>query len=94
MFWCMSSIIDFIGFIMRKTGFPIAPMVIGMVLCPMIEDSLRQSLLLTRGSFAAFFERPIALTLFIVTAAILVWPVIAWLWQQGMVRRAGGEDHP
>jgi putative tricarboxylic transport membrane protein len=83
-----------IGFIMRKTGFPIAPMVIGMVLCPMIEDSLRQSLLLTRGSFAAFFERPIALTLFILTAAILVWPVIAWLWQQGRIRRAGGEGRP
>ena len=67
------------GFILRKAGFPLAPLVIGMVLSQMIENSLRQGLLLTRGSFMAFFERPIALTLFIVTALMLIWPVIRWL---------------
>lgn len=72
-----------VGFVMRITGFPIAPMVIGMVLAPMIENALRQSLLLTRGSFWAFFERPIALTLFVVTVAILVWPLLQWGWRRG-----------
>ena len=67
------------GFILRKAGFPLAPLVIGMVLSQMIENSLRQGLLLTRGSFLAFFERPIALTLFIVTLMMLVWPAIRWL---------------
>ncbi len=67
------------GFILRKAGFPLAPLVIGMVLSQMIENSLRQGLLLTRGSFLAFFERPIALTLFVVTAAILLWPLIRHL---------------
>lgn len=65
-----------VGFVMRKTGFPIAPMVIGMVLSPMIESSLRQSLLLTRGDFWAFFERPIALGLFVLTALVLALPVL------------------
>ncbi len=64
------------GFLLRKNGFPLAPLVIGMVLSQMIENSLRQGLLLTRGNFLAFFERPIALTLFILTAAILLWPAI------------------
>jgi len=64
------------GFILRLGGFPLAPLVIGMVLSQMIENSLRQGLLLTRGSFFAFFERPIALTLFMVTAMMLLWPVI------------------
>jgi len=45
----------------------------------MIENSLRQGLLLTRGSFLAFFERPIALTLFIITAVMLVWPLVRYL---------------
>jgi putative tricarboxylic transport membrane protein len=67
------------GFILRKAGFPLAPLVIGMVLSQMIENSLRQGLLLTRGSFLAFFERPIALTLFILTAAMLIWPMIRYL---------------
>jgi len=50
-----------------------------MVLSQMIENSLRQGLLLTRGSFLAFFERPIALTLFIITAVMLVWPLVRYL---------------
>ncbi len=66
------------GFILRKAGFPLAPLVIGMVLSQMIENSLRQGLLLTRGSFFAFFERPIALSLFVLTAVILAWPAIRW----------------
>jgi len=40
-----------------------------MILSRMIEDSPRQGLLLTRGSFLAVFERPITLTLYILTAA-------------------------
>lgn len=67
------------GFILRKAGFPLAPLVIGMVLSQMIENSLRQGLLLTRGSFLAFFERPIALTLFVITAAMLIWPIVRYL---------------
>jgi putative tricarboxylic transport membrane protein len=67
------------GFILRKAGFPLAPLVIGLVLSQMIENSLRQGLLLTRGSFLAFFERPIALTLFILTAALLIWPLVRYM---------------
>ncbi len=84
-----------VGFVMRKSGFPIAPMVIGMVLSPMIENSLRQGLLITRGNFLAFFERPIALTLFILTAIILLWPVLRLLWRRrGRKSRSGVEAPP
>lgn len=71
-----------VGFVMRKTGFPIAPMVIGMVLSPMIENALRQSLLLTRGDFWAFFDRPIALGLFVLTAFVLLWPLLNLAWRR------------
>jgi putative tricarboxylic transport membrane protein len=70
------------GFLLRKNGFPLAPMVIGMVLSQMIENSLRQGLMITRGDFFAFFQRPISLTLFMLTFAILAWPLGRWCWMR------------
>jgi len=64
------------GFLLRYNGFPLAPVVIGFVLCPMVEQSLRQGLILTNNSFLAFFTYPIALGLFIVTLLFLVWPFV------------------
>lgn len=81
-----------IGFVMRKTGFPVAPMVIGMVLSPMIENALRQGLMITRGDFLAFFERPIALGLFVLTAVLLAWPAVRQIWQMTARARAAAGD--
>ncbi|MEZ5729385.1 MAG: tripartite tricarboxylate transporter permease [Burkholderiaceae bacterium] len=66
-----------LGALMRFTGFPVAPMVIGMVLADLIESSLRQGLILTRGSFSAFFTHPIALALFALTVLMFAWPLLA-----------------
>jgi len=78
----IALIAGIVGFIFRKNGFPLAPMVIGMVLSPMIENSLRQGLIITRGDFWAFFQRPIALGLFIATLAFLLWPLLRWYLQR------------
>ena len=43
-----------VGFLLRKNGFPLAPMVIGMVLSQMIENSKRHGLMITRVDFLAF----------------------------------------
>lgn len=51
------------GYLLRTCGVPIAPIVIGLVLGPILEESLRQGLILTDGSFGAFFQSPIALVL-------------------------------
>ncbi|MFG6535211.1 tripartite tricarboxylate transporter permease [Sulfitobacter sp. 1A16787] len=64
------------GFGMRLLHFPLAPVVIGFVLGPMIEQSLRQGLVLSRGNFLNFFLHPIALGLFIASALFLGWS--AW----------------
>ncbi len=79
-----------LGFVLRKGGFPLAPLVIGMVLSQMIENALRQGLLLTRGNFWAFFERPIALTLFVITFLLLVWPLAAWALRRWQGRAGTG----
>jgi putative tricarboxylic transport membrane protein len=64
------------GFFLRYNGFPLPPIVIGFVLCPMIEQSMRQGLIITDNSFLAFFKHPIALGLFIVTLLFLIWPMV------------------
>lgn len=76
-----------VGFLLRKNGYPLAPLVIGMVLSQMIENSLRQGLIITRGNFLAFFQRPIALTLFVLTVGILLWPLVRQLisWRKSSV---------
>lgn len=64
------------GFFLRLAAFPLAPIVIGYVLGGMIEQSLRQGLILYDGNALGFFERPIAVTLFILTVAFLALPVL------------------
>jgi putative tricarboxylic transport membrane protein len=55
------AIAGILGFVLRRQGYPMAPLVIGMVLGPTLEISLRQGLIITDGSFAAFFVgHPIA----------------------------------
>ncbi|MEM7488000.1 MAG: tripartite tricarboxylate transporter permease [Pseudomonadota bacterium] len=64
------------GLFLRRAGYPMAPLIIGMVLGPALELSLRQGLILTDGSIAAFVTgSPIAATLLAVTVVVLVWPV-------------------
>lgn len=64
------------GYAMRKTGMPIPPLVIGMLLAPGLESSLRQTLTVSRGSFDIFVTRPGALALLAVLCllvALFVW---------------------
>jgi putative tricarboxylic transport membrane protein len=64
-----------IGYFMRAFGFPAAPVVIGLVLGPQLEMSLRQGLILTDNDFMAFFDYPLAVGLFVVTLLILFLPL-------------------
>jgi len=56
----VALIFGVVGYLMRKLGFPIAPMVLATVLAQMLETSLQQSLLISQGSPFIFFTRPIA----------------------------------
>ena len=53
-------IFGLIGYLMRKTGFEPAPMVMAFVLCPFMEEAFRQSLLRSHGDFSIFITRPIS----------------------------------
>ena len=57
--WC-TLIFGVIGYIMKKLKYPLAPLAVALVLGDMTERFLRQSLILSDGSFGIFFTRPIA----------------------------------
>jgi len=65
------------GYVLTKMRFPIAPMLLGLVLGRILEEQLRRALLLSDGNWLTFVERPISLAIFIVTlllAALTVAP--------------------
>ncbi|WP_420392643.1 tripartite tricarboxylate transporter permease [Acuticoccus sp.] len=72
-------VMGLVGFAFRWVEIPLAPVVIGFVLSPMIESGLRRGLILTNDSILAFFASPIAATLFALTALFLLWPVASGL---------------
>ena len=57
-----------LGYVMRKLEYPAAPVVLALILSPMMEDALRQSLTISKGALAIFVTRPISLTLLVLAA--------------------------
>jgi putative tricarboxylic transport membrane protein len=55
-----------IGLVLREMKYPMAPLVLGLVLGDILDKSLRRGLVLTDGSLAPFFTRPISLVLWVV----------------------------
>lgn len=61
-----------VGYGLRRLRFEATPLLLGLVLGPMMEEYLRRSLLLSRGSAMIFIERPISLGLLLVAAVLVV----------------------
>jgi putative tricarboxylic transport membrane protein len=66
-----------LGFLFKKLDYPMAPMVLALVLGDMAESALRQALLISGGSPVVLFRPPIALPIMIVAAIIFFWPSIS-----------------
>ncbi len=64
------------GYVFRKLDYPVAPLVLALVVGPMLENSLRQSLLMSHGSYTIFLTDPISLTILTISAACLVVPYL------------------
>jgi putative tricarboxylic transport membrane protein len=61
-----------LGFLLREMEYPMAPLVLGIILGDMLDKNLRRSLVLSNGDLTPFFTRPICLGLFIVTVFVIV----------------------
>ncbi|MEM1044915.1 MAG: tripartite tricarboxylate transporter permease [Pseudomonadota bacterium] len=73
--WIM-LLIGVVGYLMRKLNYPVAPAVLAIVLGPLAERSLRQSLISSQGDVLTFVERPISLTCILLAVALISYPLV------------------
>lgn len=69
--WVM-LIFGVIGYLLRKLDFPLAPAILGLILGPQLERSLRTSLEMSAGDFTIFLTRPITVTLLVMSVIVLL----------------------
>ena len=67
----MVGIFGFVGYVFYKLGCEPAPLLLGFILGPMMEENLRRALLLSRGDWSVFVTRPISASLLVVAAVML-----------------------
>jgi len=71
-----------VGYIMKKTGFEPAPLVMAYILCPFLEEAFRQSLVKSHGDFSIFFKRPISATILGLAFLFIILNVFTGMKQQ------------
>jgi putative tricarboxylic transport membrane protein len=67
-------IFGLVGYLMKKFDYEMAPLVMGLVLGPLMEKTFRTSMLMSRGSPAIFFRRPISMVLLVLAILVLISP--------------------
>jgi len=88
--WYM-LIFGIVGYVFKKLDYPLAPLVLALVLGDLSEDALRQSLIMSQGSPAIFFVRPIAGAITAVAVFFFALPLITPWWRRW---RGGGGATP
>jgi TctA family transporter len=68
----LAAVFGIVGFVWMKLGCSPAPMLLGFVLGPMMEENLRRAMLMSKGDPTVFVTRPISLAFVIATVAILI----------------------
>ena len=79
--WYM-LIFGVIGYVFKKLDYPLAPLVLALVLGDMAENALRQSLIMSQGSLAIFFTRPISGVITAVAIFFFILPLLTPWWRK------------
>jgi putative tricarboxylic transport membrane protein len=86
-----------IGYAFKKLDYPLAPLVLALVLGDLAENALRQSLIMSQGSLAIFFNRPIAGAITGVAVFFFALPLVTPYWRRlrgrPIAAGAGTEEH-
>jgi putative tricarboxylic transport membrane protein len=77
----ITSLFGLIGYLFMKMELDAAPLMLGFILGPMLEENFRRALLLSRGSFTIFVTRPISGTLMGLIALFVIWQVASFIIQ-------------
>ena len=75
----ITATFGFIGYMFLRLDLEAAPLLLGFILGPMLEENFRRALLLSRGSFMTFATRPISGSLLALIAVFMVWQVVAFV---------------
>jgi putative tricarboxylic transport membrane protein len=67
-----------LGFVLRRLNYPMAPLVLGLVLGDLLEKSLRRGLVLSDGDVTPFFTRPISAAIFLLIVLVIASRFIRW----------------
>jgi len=74
-----------VGYVMMVLRFEPAPLLLGFILGPLMEENLRRALLISRGDMSVFIQRPISATLIGITLLMLLWAL--WVSVRGRSRQ-------
>jgi putative tricarboxylic transport membrane protein len=78
-----------LGYVLRGWAYEGAPLLLGLVLGPKLEVAFRQSVMISHGDFGIFIERPVSLTLLLLTLGFLVFPLLKRAWE--LLRPTAGD---
>jgi putative tricarboxylic transport membrane protein len=81
----MMLVFGVLGYLFKKLKYPLAPLVLALVLGDMAESSFRQAMLLSQGSLGIFWSNPLVGSIVTLALVMLVWPL--WGAAQGWARR-------
>lgn len=86
----MVTVLGILGYLLMVLRFEPAPLLLGYILGPLLEEYLRRALLISRGDPMVFLERPISATLLALTLALLLWAL--WSTLRGQLRAKASLD--
>lgn len=72
----MLFLFGLLGFMMRRYGLPVLPLIIGVILGPRAELHLRRTLQLSDGDISGLWSAPLAVAVYIIVGLIVLWPLI------------------
>ena len=89
----MLMIFGVMGYTMRLHGYPIAPVVVGLILGPMAEAQLRRALAISQGDWSTLVSTPLAAGLLAVAlAALVIPPILRWRGKGAVLKQIGGDE--
>jgi putative tricarboxylic transport membrane protein len=74
----ITAVFGLVGYLFLRLDMEPAPLLLGFILGPMLEENFRRAMLLSRGSFSALVNRPISATLLSVIGVLVVWQFVAF----------------
>jgi putative tricarboxylic transport membrane protein len=82
----MMVVFGILGYLFKKLNYPLAPLVLAIVLGDNAESAFRQSMLMSQGQMGILFANPLVGTMTTLALILLFWPLLAWALAR--VRRA------